>query len=135
MPPISVGRFCNFCRNTQLLPGPGETLGEYLANFHQDDFLLAFGLRRRVPQLQTIVDHAAKAGTKVAYIGDHLIGEVPGADWLLRCDARAPGPFDNHVAVMALCDLLMTRLFHTLGKAGRQRLAAVEAAHDSTEEL
>jgi DNA-binding MurR/RpiR family transcriptional regulator len=124
-----------FLPNTRLLPGPGETLGEHLASFDGQDVLVAFGLRRRMTQLQTIVDHAGRAGAKVAYIGDHLIGEVRNATWLLRCDVRAPGPFDNHVAVTALCDLLMTRLFQVMGKTARQHLAVVEAAHESAEEL
>lgn len=124
-----------FLPHSHLLPGPGETLGEYMASFEKEDCLVAFGLRRRVPQLQKLVDQAGKRGAKVIYIADHLIGEVEYATWLLRCDARAPGPFDNHVAVIAICDLLITRIFQTLGKTGRERLLAVEAAHESADEL
>ena len=124
-----------FLPHSHLLPGPGETLGEYMASIEKGDCLVAFGLRRRVPQLEHLVTHAAQAGAKVLYIGDHLMGEQTHADWLLRCDTRAPGALDNHVAVIALCDLLITRVFRTLGRKGRERLLAVEAAHDAADEL
>lgn len=124
-----------FLPRCQLLPGPGETLGEYMASLEQEDCLVAFGLRRRVPQLQHLVTQAGRVGAKVVYFGDHLVGELPGVDWLLRCDTRAPGALDNHVAVIALCDLLVTRIFRALGRPGRTRLLAVEAAHEAAEEL
>jgi len=124
-----------FLPRSQLLPGPGETLGEYMASIEKGDCLVAFGLRRRVPQLQHLVAHAAQAGAKVLYIGDHLMGEQAHADWLLRCDTRAPGALDNHVAVIGLCDLLITRVFRALGRKGRERLLAVEAAHETAGEL
>ena len=124
-----------FLPRSHLLPGPGETLGEYMASIEKEDCLVAFGLRRRVPQLQHLVAQAARVGAKVLYVGDHLMGELAEADWLLRCDTRAPGALDNHVAVIALCDLLVTRIFHALGRQGRTRLLAVEAAHEAAEEL
>jgi DNA-binding MurR/RpiR family transcriptional regulator len=124
-----------FLPRSQLLPGPGETLGEYMASIEKEDCLVAFGLRRRVPQLQHLVAQAGKVGAKVVYVGDHLVGELAHVDWLLRCDTRAPGALDNHVAVIALCDLLVTRVFRALGRQGRTRLLAVEAAHEAAEEL
>ena len=36
---------------------------------------------------------------------------------------------------VALCDLLVTRVFRALGKRGRERLLAVEAAHEAAAEL
>lgn len=124
-----------FLPRSILLPGPGETLGEYMASIEQDDCLVAFGLRRRVPMLEHLVAHAGRVGAKVLYVGDHLIAEQVHVDWLLRCETRAPGPLDNHVAVVALCDLLVTRVFRALGKKGRERLLAVEAAHEAAGEL
>lgn len=124
-----------FLPRSHLLPGPGETVGEYIASIEKDDCLVAFGLRRRVPMLDQLVGHAGRAGAKVLYVGDHLVEDKPHVDWLLRCDTRAPGALDNHVAVVALCDLLVTRVFHALGRKGRERLLAVEAAHEAVAEL
>jgi DNA-binding MurR/RpiR family transcriptional regulator len=124
-----------FLPRSYLLPGPGETVGEYIASIEKNDCLVAFGLRRRVPMLHELVTHAGHVGAKVLYVGDHLVADVPHVDWLLRCDTRAPGALDNHVAVVALCDLLVTRVFCALGKRGRERLLAVEAAHEAVGEL
>jgi DNA-binding MurR/RpiR family transcriptional regulator len=120
---------------SQVLPGPGETLGEYMASLQKGDCLVAFGLRRRVPQLQHLVAQAHAVGARVVYVSDHLMGELSEADWHLRCDTRAPGALDNHVAVVALCDLLITHVFRAMGRPGRQRLLAVEAAHEAADEL
>jgi DNA-binding MurR/RpiR family transcriptional regulator len=54
---------------------------------------------------------------------------------VVRCHSSAPGPLDNHVALMLLCDLLATRVMAQAGAAGRQRLSRVEAAHDALAEL
>jgi DNA-binding MurR/RpiR family transcriptional regulator len=111
-------------------------LGEYLAGISHFDCLLIFALRRRVPQLAHIVAHGAKVGAKTLYITDQTFPADPiPVTWLIRCDTQAPGPLDNHVAVLALCHLLAARVLELAGPAGRRRLTAIEAAHDALEEL
>jgi DNA-binding MurR/RpiR family transcriptional regulator len=118
-----------------LIPGPGETLAEHLVNMSDRDCVVVFALRRRVPQIGRIVSYAANVGAKVLYVTDHrFTGSVP-AKWLIRCDSTAPGPLDNHVAVMAFCGVLLTRIFELAGTAGRRRLSAIEVAHEAVEEL
>lgn len=124
-----------FLPKAQLLPGPGETIGEYMANFEASDCLVAFGVRRRARPLQHLITQAGRSKTKIVLVTDHLFGASSTVDWMVRCDAKAPGALDNHTAVIAFCDLLITRLFHATGKKGRQHLAAVEAAHDAADEL
>jgi DNA-binding MurR/RpiR family transcriptional regulator len=118
-----------------VLPAAGETLGEYTASIAATDCVVVFGLRRTVPQIVEITDRAASVGAKIAYITDR-----PGIDpvkvkWLIRCETTAPGPLYNHVAVMAVCDLLATKVLEAAGRAGRRRMAAVESAHDAFREL
>lgn len=105
-----------FLPKAQLLPGPGETIGEYMANFEASDCLVAFGVRRRARPLQHLIAQAGRSKTKVVLITDHLFGASRSVDWMIRCDAKAPGALDNHTAVIAFCDLLITRLFHATGK-------------------
>ena len=68
-------------------------------------------------------------------VTDAQSGAPAGANWVIRCHSGSPGPLDNHVALMLLCDLLATRVMAQAGAAGRQRLSRVEAAHDALAEL
>ena len=47
----------------------------------------------------------------------------------------APGPLDNHVAVIALCHLLANSVIELSDHAGRERLAGIEARHDAMGEF
>ena len=117
------------------MPGPGETLAENLVDIGDRDCVVIFALRRRVAQIARIVAYAAKTGAKILYVTDHHFADHIRVDWLIRCDTHAPGPLDNHVAVMALCDLIITRVFEYSGMAGRRRLTAIEAAHNALGDL
>ncbi|WP_347554158.1 MurR/RpiR family transcriptional regulator [Robbsia sp. KACC 23696] len=117
------------------LPGPGETVGEYLASLEARDIVVLFGLRRRVPQTDSLLDHLAVLGVKTLYITDQYAPAHRGATWTIHCDTAAPGPLDNHAAVIGLCGLLATRIFAEAGNQGRRRLSAIESAHDAMGEM
>ncbi|MFT4067928.1 MurR/RpiR family transcriptional regulator [Paraburkholderia sp.] len=120
---------------TVTLPAAGETIGEYLAGLEPRDLVIVFGLRRRVPQTQAVLDYTASAGIRTLYIADQHAPSHRGATWTIHCDTAAPGPLDNHVAVMGLCSVLITRVFERAGNRGKKRLSAIEAAHDAIGEL
>lgn len=120
---------------TIALPGPGETVGEHLAGLEPRDLVIVFGLRRRVPSTDSILDFAASAGVKVLYITDQQAPEHRGATWSIHCDTAAPGALDNHVAVLGLCGLLATKVLELAGNRGRKRLSAIESAHDALDEM
>ena len=120
---------------TQVIPGPGETLGEYAADIGDADVLVVFALRRSPQVALRFAARAARAGAQVLVVTDQLSGAHVQARWVLRCHAAAPGPLDSHVSVMLLCELLATQVMHHAGPAGRARLAAVEAEHDALDQL
>src|SRR5215207_9148894 len=121
---------------TSVIPGAGETLGEHLAGISNLDCITLFALGPRNSQLARIVEHAAKVGAKTLYITDQTFPADPiPVTWLIRCDTQAPGPLDNHVAVLALCHLLAARVLELTGPVGRRRLTAIEAAHEALKEL
>jgi len=68
-------------------------------------------------------------------------GDVPSIEtellpkWRLRVQTAAPGPLFNHAAVLTLCHVLATRVLERSGSAGRKRLLAIEALHDSMDEI
>ncbi|MGF6768271.1 DNA-binding MurR/RpiR family transcriptional regulator [Paraburkholderia sp. GAS199] len=117
------------------LPAAGETLGEHLAGLDTRDMVIVFGMRRRVPQTQAVLDYAANAGIKTLYITDQHAPAHRGATWTIHCETAAPGPLDNHVAVMGLCSVLITRIFERAGNRGKKRLSVIETAHDALDEL
>ncbi|CAE6789155.1 MULTISPECIES: MurR/RpiR family transcriptional regulator [Paraburkholderia] len=121
--------------NTLAIPGAGETIGEYLAGIDPGDFLVVFGVRRRVRQLADVITFAARAGATILYITDRKSPAHPDATWTIQCETAGPGPLDNHVGVMALCDVLTSQVMHLKGLAGRKRLAAIEVAHDAIDEM
>jgi DNA-binding MurR/RpiR family transcriptional regulator len=117
------------------IPGAGETLGEHLAGITQHDCVVVFGMRRQARHMRLVLDAAAKAGASIVFISDAKSPDHAGATWSIQCDCAGPGSLDNHVAVMALCDLIATMVIEAAGAAGRERLAAIELAHDELGEL
>ncbi|WP_244499489.1 MurR/RpiR family transcriptional regulator [Rhizobium sp. AC44/96] len=121
--------------NIVSLPGGGETLGEHLISVTPDDVFIVFGLRRRIAKMDAILAMIEKSGAKLLYITDEGVSPRSTATWHLRCQTLAPGPLFNHVAVMALCHLLVTRAIEKSSTAGRKRLRGIEAVGDLLEEL
>ncbi len=118
-----------------LVPGAGETAGEYLGTINKNDCVVVFGLRRRVPQTRALLGIAARSGARVLYVADQQAASHADATWVIHCDTSAPGPLDNHVSVMALCGVLATRVMEMAGNSGRQRMGAIEQAHDAMDEM
>jgi DNA-binding MurR/RpiR family transcriptional regulator len=119
---------------TQVIPGPGETLGEYAVDMGPQDLLVVFALRRSPAVAAHFASRAAQAGASVVFVTDMTSHAPPQVRWVLRCQTSAPGPLDSHVAVMLLSELLATRVMALAGAQGRNRLAGVEAAHEALAE-
>ncbi|MDM0018720.1 MurR/RpiR family transcriptional regulator [Variovorax saccharolyticus] len=117
------------------IPGAGETLAEHLAGIGERDCVIVFGTRRQTRQMDLLLAGASKAKAKILFISDQASPDFAGATWSLQCDCRGPGLLDNHVAVMAVCDLIATMVIEASGAAGRKRLAAIELGHEETGEL
>ena len=120
---------------THVVPGAGETLGEYLPAIGPGDCAILFGLSRRVAGLAAVLDAVIAAGARVCYITDEHKPAAAQPDWLIRCETTAPGPLYDHTAVMAVCDILATRVLQLAGRAGRRRLTSIEIAHDALDEI
>ncbi|MFZ2005150.1 MAG: MurR/RpiR family transcriptional regulator [Stellaceae bacterium] len=120
---------------THVVPGAGETLGEYLPTIARGDCAIVFGLNRRVAGLAAMLDEVIAAGARVAYITDQPRPPTAPPEWVVRCETTGPGPLYDHSAVMALCDLIATRVLQLAGRSGRRRLTAIEVAHDTFAEI
>lgn len=121
--------------DAQLIPGPGETMGEHLAGIQKDDVVVVFALRRRVRGMNQLIEQMAVLSSNVLHISDQLSPEKSACRWTVRCDVQSPGVLDNHVAVIGLCHLILSQVMDSAGPAGRRHLGMVEAFHDSFLEL
>jgi DNA-binding MurR/RpiR family transcriptional regulator len=121
--------------NIVSIPGGGETMGEHLASVGPDDCVILLGLRRRVAANNEILDLIAASKTRFAYVTDEGVDVDRRARWHFRCHTTSSGPLFNHVAVMALCNLIAMRTIELAGKQGRARLRRIELANDALGEL
>lgn len=121
--------------NIVALPGAGQTLGESLVSLTEQDVVVVFGLRRRVANMDAILEQIRKSGASHLYITDEGVAPLAGVTWHFRCQTLAPGPLFNHMAVMGVCHLLATRAIELAGSAGRARLRGIESLNDSLDEL
>ncbi len=117
------------------LPGPGETLAEYTAQLGKNDCVILFGMRRQTRQMAALLASASKAGASVLLVSDQASPHYAAATWSIQCDCHGPGLLDNHVAVMAVCDLLATMVLEAAGAPGRKRPAAIEQQHEQHQEF
>lgn len=117
------------------IPGGGQTLGEHLVSMSKDDVVIVFGLRRRVAMMDPLLQQVSKQKSRLLYITDEGVPFLNGAEWHIRCQTLAPGPLFNHVSVMALCHLIVTRCIEHAGATGRSRLRNIESLNDALDEL
>lgn len=117
------------------IPGAGQTLGEYIASFSSTDVVVVFALRRRIAKMDALLSAIEKSGAKLLYITDEGAPLRSSAHWHFMCQTLAPGPLFNHVSVMALCHLMITRAIEHAGAPGRKRLREIETAGDFLQEL
>ena len=130
--------------NVTELPIAGQTLAESLTSIRTGDVVIVFALRRTVRQLPAVCRELRNTSARAALISDVLPQtgrDVPSIEtelspkWRLRVQTAAPGPLFNHAAVLTLCHILATRVLERSGSAGRKRLLAIEALHDSMDEI
>lgn len=117
------------------VPGPGETLAEHAADLSRQDCVIVFGMRRQTRQMDAMLQAASRARSQILFISDRTSADFAGATWSVQCQCTGAGALDNHVAVMALCDLIATMVIEAAGPAARKRLAAIELAHEELDEL
>jgi DNA-binding MurR/RpiR family transcriptional regulator len=117
------------------IPGPGETTSEHLVELGERDCVIVFGVRRQTHQMMAVLEAATRAKARIIFISDKLTPDYKAATWSIHCECRGSGPLDNHVAVMAVCDLLATMIIDASGHAGRKRMTAIEMSHGESGEL
>ncbi|MCH4562094.1 MurR/RpiR family transcriptional regulator [Halomonas sp. EGI 63088] len=129
-------QFIQFRHQVHLLPHPGETLGEHVTEFGEDDLLIAIGMRRRVGDLTRVMQAARERDMPILYLTDSLSGENRElATWTLSCDISSSFLFHTYVGPMGLIHYLSVQAVRLAGKSGRVRLEDIEIAHEQVRDF
>lgn len=114
-------------RDVHVLPTAGETLSEWVSEFHEGDVVVAVGLRRRVPLLASVLEQLEKKGIRTLLIADPSAGALARrATWFVPCETRTSSPFDSDIAALSVAHFVSSRLAGALGDSARKRMQAVE---------
>ena len=118
-----------------VLPRAGETLAESLASLAPEDVVVLLALRRMPKLIKQVAETAARAGVPLAVLEDRASADFDDARWRFTCVTSTQGPLMNHVAAMALCNLIAARTIEVSGGSGRSRMATIEELHRRFDEL
>jgi DNA-binding MurR/RpiR family transcriptional regulator len=119
-----------------LLPAPGDTIGEYLADLNAKDLAIVIGLRRRVPAVGLATAALADAGVPVVYMSDVIAGKPARlARWVIRCHTDGLMLFDSKAGMTAVVNLICSLVAERLLDRSNSHLQRVEVLHDSLREL
>jgi len=122
--------------HVRLVPMPGQTSSEELADLARGDAVLAFGFRRRPPAFGRIMRIAHDARSRIVLFGDHSLGDiVRSAQVVFRCVSRGSGLFDSYVAPLSLVNFLCSGIALALGAPAQQRLRHIESLHAELRDL
>jgi DNA-binding MurR/RpiR family transcriptional regulator len=122
--------------DVMLLPAPGDTIGEYLADLNAKDLAIVIGLRRRVPAVGLATAALAEAGVPVVYMSDVIAGKPARlARWVIRCHTDGLMLFDSKAGMTAVVNLICSLVAERLLDRSNSHLQRVEVLHDSLREL
>lgn len=123
------------CRqDVELLPLPGQTLGEELANLNQDDLVFLIGIRRRTHGFADLVEHLQgqacvlltdQSGQKYAKQVSHL----------LVCPMGNHGALDSYAAPMSLLANIANQVYDWLGNLSKQQSGQISRHYQQLQEL
>ena len=119
-----------------LLPVPGQSLGEDLADLTAEDAAVVLGFRRRPHGFTALLKALLARGVPVVLIGDGSL--EPWREQvahLLPAPLDSPSAFDSYAAAMSLANLLATAALAQHTRQGRTRVSTITALYDDLDEL
>lgn len=118
-----------------VIPRGGETMGEHIAVMGPGDCVIMFGLRRRISNMDALLDAISASGAKLCYITDESAPTRKEAAWHFHCVTATSTPQFNHAAVLALCHRLMVATTRRAGRDGRAQLNRIEQLNEQLGQL
>lgn len=123
------------CGTIEVIPQAGQTMSEHIAAIRAEDLIVVIGMARRIRSMDRILAALVRTGARIAYLADEALEPQAGVTWHLRCATAAPGPLFSHVSVMLVVQMIATRTIEVSGPEGHKRLSAIEALHETLDEL
>lgn len=117
------------------IPSAGGTLAEDVAAITEQDLLICIGMRRRVPQMTSVIKQANAAKAQILYITDRTAPPVAQATWTIQCAVRGTDLFDRYGAAMSVLHFLSVAVVDKMGEKGRDHLQEIERLHEEFKEL
>lgn len=112
-----------------VLHGAPTTVARSMVDLAKGDVLVVVEVRRYERWVLDAAADARARGARVVAITDSLVSPLAdGAHATFVVDADGAGPFDSHVATLALGGALVTEVAGRLRRQATNRLDAVEAA-------
>ena len=119
-----------------LLPIPGQSLGEDLADLGTRDAAVLIGFRRRPQGFSRLIEALLGRDVPVVLIGDTSL--EPWQDRVthfLPAPLDSPSPFDSYAAAMSLINVLATATLARHTRQGRTRVSTITGLYDELDEL
>jgi DNA-binding MurR/RpiR family transcriptional regulator len=119
-----------------VLPVPGQSLGEDLADLGPQDAAVLIGFRRRPPGFGALIEALRARNVPIVLIGDASL--EPWRDRVahaLSAPLDSPSAFDSYAAAMSLVNLLATAILARHTRQGRTRVSTITTWYDDLDEL
>ncbi len=121
---------------TALLPAPGQTLAEDLADLGTEDLVVLVAFRRRVAAVGEVARIARERGASLLLVTDpSAMRIVRFARWTLLCEVGSGSLFDSYASAMSLLNLLCGAVFRRMPDRAARRMRRIEALHEELGEL
>ncbi|GEA61112.1 MurR/RpiR family transcriptional regulator [Vibrio comitans] len=123
------------CRgNVELLPTPGQTIGEDIASITDEDFVIVIGIRRRVNHFGKILESLAEHDTLLItdQSGQKYISSV---SHYLICHMNNQNPLDSYAAPMSLISYLVNTVYRHLGAEAIKVSGKISSQYSQLDEL
>lgn len=122
--------------SVNILPQPGQTLAEDLADLTHQDMVVLMAFHRRPKGLKAILQSLIKQNVPILLIIEPQSGlEKSKPKWLLELPLDTISAFDSYALPMSLVSLLSNLLLHYQLDKGRARIEHINQLYDLTEEL
>jgi DNA-binding MurR/RpiR family transcriptional regulator len=129
-------QFSQVRNRVTLLPVPGQSLGEDLADLGPKDAAVVVGFRRRPRGFTALLETLIDRGVPIVLIGDGSL--EPWHDRVahfLPAPLDSPSAFDSYAAAMSLVNLLATAVLLRHTRQGRTRVSTITTLYDRLDEL
>ncbi|GEM81632.1 MurR/RpiR family transcriptional regulator [Vibrio superstes] len=120
--------------NVELLPVPGQTIGEDIASINEEDFVIVIGIRRRVNHFAQILEQLN--GVETLLITDQSGQKyIPCVSHYLICHMNNQNPLDSYAAPMSLISYLVNKAYRYLGSEAVKVSGKITTHYSQLDEL